>query len=235
MSPDRNLTFASIVKSADWSGSAADLAEKASEVLGEGPSGEVNERLVRDYVSRRILKKPEREGRGATFGYHQLLQLIAARLLLKGERWPLLKITEFVGLAGRDETLRIIQQQIGTNDAVAMSQSLARESHLPLPARSPAVRSLASVRPAAVGLTYTADAVASIGWREEFLRVCRSLGAQSDDFRISEVTRVAIAPGLRMEIENARLRRMTEEDARAIGRAVEMALIETAVPRGGKK
>jgi hypothetical protein len=186
-------------------------------------------------VSRRILRKPEREGRGATFEYDQLLQLIAARLLLKDEGWPLLKIAEFVGLAARDELLHIIGRQTASNEALAMSQSLAREAHLPFTVGAPAIPSPASVRPAATGETYTADAVASLGWREEFSRVRRSLGAQSDDIRISEVTRVAIAPGLRVEIENARLRRMTEKDARAIGRAVEMALIETAVPRGGKK
>lgn len=232
--PSHLLSLAAIRQSVRWTGSAAELARLGAALLGEGPSGEVNERLVRDYVSRRVLRKPEREGRGATFDYDQLLQLIAARLLLKEEGWPLLKIAEFIGLAGRAELMRIIGRHAEPNDAIVVSRQLARESGFvakpPMaPAQSSAGKATAPRR------TFTQRAASTLGWREEFDRIRRSLGAATNEISTVEVTRIAIAPGFLVEIENARLRRMTDDNARTIGRAVEMALIETAVPRGGKK
>lgn len=236
MNVPASLSLGAVRNLRDWNGSAEELAERASKLLGEGPTSDVNERLVRDYVSRRILRKPEREGRGAVFHFHQLLQLLAARILLKEEGWPLSKISELIGLAAPNELMRILERHAHTNDAVAVARSLASESgmssHLAAPAVAPD-RVLSSAPPRQS--SPTALAAQKLGWREEFRRVRRSLGASTDELKITEVTRVEIAPGLRVEIENERLRRMTEEDARAIGRAVTMALVETAVPRGGKK
>ncbi len=219
-----------------WSGNAEELAVQASMLLGEGAKGEVNERLVRDYVSRRILRKPERDGRGATFEYHQLLQILAARLLLKQEGWPLLKIAEFVGLAPRDKLMRIIARHAEPNPAIAVARSLSRESLL---SESTSMAAPPPMAPHEIGpmlsRSHAATAAEKLGWREEFRRIRRRLGAPDQALRITNVIRVAIAPGLRVEIESDRLRRMTEEDAKIIGRAVTLALMETAAPTGGKK
>ncbi len=233
---ESTLSLEQIRTAVRWSGNAEELAKQASMLLGEGPKGEVNERLVRDYVSRRILRKPERDGRGATFEYHQLLQILAARLLLKEEGWPLLKIAEFVGLAPRDNLMRIIARHSDPNPAIAVARSLARET-LSSPSASMAappsvLRQMTTPSPHRPHAPFAGE---NLGWREEFRRVRRSLGALDEELKITNVTRVSIAPGLRVEIESDRLRRMTEEDARIIGRAVTLALMETAAPTGGKK
>ncbi len=221
---------------AGWSGNAEELAEQASTLLREGPRGEITERLVRDYVSRRILRRPHRQGRGAMFGYHQLLQILAARILLKEEGWPLQKIAEFVGLAPEEGLIGIISQHSEPNPAIAVARSLASESLL-TPSASMAARP--AIAPHATGpvpnRSHAATAAEKLGWREEFRRVRRSLGARDEELRIANVIRIAIAPGFCVEIESERLRSITEEDATFIGRAVSLALMEAAIPKGGKK
>ena len=66
-----------------WQGTAEALARHALEWMrikriGD-PSFEPNERLVRDYVARGILSKPERKGKEAIFGFEQLAQFLACR------------------------------------------------------------------------------------------------------------------------------------------------------------
>ena len=85
---------------ADWRGTAAELADKCNEVLGEVPTlsddaGAANERLVRHYVQVGVLSPPDREGREALFGLRQVVEFLATRYLLK-DGWPLAKAAELV-------------------------------------------------------------------------------------------------------------------------------------------
>ncbi len=85
---------------ADWRGTAAELADKCNEVLGEVPTlsddaGAANERLVRHYVQVGVLSPPDREGREALFGLRQIVEFLATRYLLK-DGWPLAKAAELV-------------------------------------------------------------------------------------------------------------------------------------------
>ena len=71
----------------DWQGAAEALARHALEWMrikriGD-PSFEPNERLVRDYVARGILSKPERKGKEAIFGFEQLAQFLACRAVIE--------------------------------------------------------------------------------------------------------------------------------------------------------
>ena len=75
----------------NWTGNAKELALKANEWFlnsKTGQSKELTERLVRDYVARRILDRPERKGKEAFFSFRQLIQLLAARHLVDAN-WPL--------------------------------------------------------------------------------------------------------------------------------------------------
>jgi len=70
---------------ANWAGgSAQELAETANEVLAETevPDAELNERLVRHYVTMGVLDPPVRKGREAIFGLRHLVQLMVVRKLL---------------------------------------------------------------------------------------------------------------------------------------------------------
>jgi hypothetical protein len=50
---------------------------------------ELNVRLIRDYVVREFIPRPERRGREARFGLHHLVQLLAVRVLLRSQKWSL--------------------------------------------------------------------------------------------------------------------------------------------------
>lgn len=50
---------------------------------------ELNVRLIRDYVVREFIPRPERLGREARFGLNHLVQLLAVRVLLRRQRWSL--------------------------------------------------------------------------------------------------------------------------------------------------
>jgi DNA-binding transcriptional MerR regulator len=83
----------------DWRGTAAELAEKANLLLPrlnlQEDAGSLNERLVRYYVSEKVLTPPEREGREAMFGFRQVIELLVTRYLLR-DGWPLAKIADMV-------------------------------------------------------------------------------------------------------------------------------------------
>lgn len=67
----------------------------------EGEGGkELNIRLIRDYVVREIIPRPHRAGRESRFGLAHLIQLLAVRQRLKGERWSLPAIKSFFGAGG---------------------------------------------------------------------------------------------------------------------------------------
>jgi hypothetical protein len=92
----------------DWEGTAAELADEAAAVAEEirisdgdaekgGEPWRPNERLVRHYVQVGILGRPERAGKEAHFRFHQLVELLATRVLLN-DGWPLAKIADYVRL-----------------------------------------------------------------------------------------------------------------------------------------
>jgi hypothetical protein len=54
-----------------------------------GSNKELNVRLIRDYVVREFIPRPERVGRESRFGLDHLAQLLAVRLLLRGQKWSL--------------------------------------------------------------------------------------------------------------------------------------------------
>ena len=76
-------------------GSAQELAEVAQEALAETavPDAELNERLVRYYVTSGVLDAPVRRGRDAVFELRHLVQLMVVRNLL-AERLSLSQIRE---------------------------------------------------------------------------------------------------------------------------------------------
>ena len=88
-----------------WSGNAQQLAselEVVTKKLGI-PDSDINpnERLVRHYVSLGILDRPTREGKEAIYGYHHIIQYLAARSLAR-DGWPLAKVAEQVSMSSDD-------------------------------------------------------------------------------------------------------------------------------------
>lgn len=115
MSDDRN-----------WRGSAAELAALAAERLGGlgFEDDKLNERLVRYYVSEHVLSRPRREGREAVFGYRQLLELLAARLLSR-DGWPLAKIASWNQGADERALRDLIPERKPVQDAPQRTEYLS--------------------------------------------------------------------------------------------------------------
>jgi hypothetical protein len=80
-----------------WTGDVSELARLAGEFLNAralvDASTEPNVRVIRDYGQRGIVSRAERQGKEAIYGYRQLLEFVAARVLV-ADGWPLAKIAE---------------------------------------------------------------------------------------------------------------------------------------------
>jgi len=64
---------------------------------------DLNVRLIRDYVVREFIPRPERMGREARFGLDHLVQLLAVRVLLRSQKWSLPAIkASFVTTSSED-------------------------------------------------------------------------------------------------------------------------------------
>jgi hypothetical protein len=79
-------------------------------------------RLVRDYVARGILTKPERRGKEVIFSYIQLVQFLACRALTK-DGWPLKKIAEDFSKASFSEILALVPESLPENKAMGLINS----------------------------------------------------------------------------------------------------------------
>jgi hypothetical protein len=73
-------------------------------------AAEVNERLLRHYVTMKAVDNPEREGRKGRFGYRHLLQFVVVRQMLK-DRHSLADIAQFTRFAPISELERVVDQQ----------------------------------------------------------------------------------------------------------------------------
>jgi hypothetical protein len=92
-----------------------ELIEKAEKIISSDPklfahpesesSKELNVRLIRDYVVREFIPRPERVGREARFGLDHLVQLLAVRLLLRSQRWSLPAIKASFATTSTEELL----------------------------------------------------------------------------------------------------------------------------------
>jgi hypothetical protein len=94
---------------------------------GRGPKAEpASDRLIRDYVRRRVLSPTLRgsdsAGRGF-YGFRHLVEFLAARVLLN-DGWPLEKIAERNTGATTEDLLSLIPGQSEENEALALARSL---------------------------------------------------------------------------------------------------------------
>src|SRR5262245_48197233 len=130
------IRAANITKYETWSGDADELADLAGEILGAlglvDASSEPNARLIRDYAQRCIVSRAERQGKEAIYGYRQLLEFVAARVLI-ADGWPLAKIAEQFAHIADSELRDLISGDQARNRAIAVAQRLRSEAHLTPP------------------------------------------------------------------------------------------------------
>src|SRR5262245_45122322 len=131
MSPPPNLT-----ELEGWTGDVTELARLAGEILAArglaDASTEPTVRVIRDYAQRGIVSRAERQGKEAIYGYRQLLEFVAARVLV-GDGWPLAKIAEHFAHIADSELRDLISGDQARNRAIAVAQRLRSEAHLTPP------------------------------------------------------------------------------------------------------
>jgi hypothetical protein len=213
----------------DFEGDLDALTEAAGEALASlrlaDPISPLTSRLVRDYAQRGILTRPERRGREAHYEFRQLVELVAARALIR-DGWPLSKIAEFAATASTEDLLALISPGPKASDALAAVEAIrsrAMGAH-----RSTAPRS----KPYPPSQIATARAARLAELRAELPALLDALGGTVPP-DITTLVEVQLAPDLRLQIGQERLARLSLIDAELIARAV-VATLVSAAPKGAK-
>lgn len=82
-------------------------------------AGNLNERLVRQYVAAGVITPGERRGKEVVFAARQLLQLATARHLMAVERWKLPQIARLTGSASIDALLQLLPSRLAAEIGAA--------------------------------------------------------------------------------------------------------------------
>lgn len=206
-----------------WQGGAATLAEVAERLLprfGLPEEPRPNERLVRDYVQRGIVARPERDGKEARFGFRQLVDFLVARALLQ-DGWPLAKIAELTATAPLDELLRLLPQERPPTAAEEALDRLSRQR-----AREGPVAGFAAMAPPPDRL-----ARESMLWRRDM--------RQASPFPPSglprrDAVRIELAPWCLVVLDRDALDQIDTDIAEALGRQLTAALLAERLERRRK-
>jgi hypothetical protein len=233
-----------LAKFESWSGDAIHLVQLAGEIfaargVADASSGP-NVRVLRDYAQRGIVSRAERHGKEAIYGYRQLLEFVAARLLV-ADGWPLAKIAEHFAHIADAELHHLISGDTGSNRALAVAQRLRSETQLASRPRQDASHSFrseyrgpAADQPVRSSDDFRARAARLSGIQSEMRDALRRLGLPEDGPAIEQLTLLAIAPWCQVLVESRRLQRLTIDEAEEIGRAVTASLL-TVTRKGTKR
>ena len=228
-----------LYKYKDWEGTAESLAETAGGLMqGEAGYGEAdfapNERLVRDYVARGIVSKPERRGKEAIFGFEQLVQFLACRAML-ADGWPLSKIAEDFRHANLEDTLALIPGEQRSNEALNLIESFKEESVFKseriMESRPPRSMSrsvsmdMASEESDARSPNFRQRQRRNYEYRSDIGDALRRMGSDFRNVVKYDFTALQLATWLTLFIDRDRADRITVDEAEAIGRAVTAGLL----------
>jgi hypothetical protein len=206
-----------------WTGDLAEFASVAGKILAARghASTEPNVRVIRDYSQRGIVTRAERQGREAIYGYRQLLEFVAARVLV-ADGWPLAKIAEHFAHIGNAELRNLILGDQDSNRALAVARRLRSETHPGSPTKPQYVQRLSSP------IEFRERAARLSGIQAEMRDALRRLGLPEDGPAHEQLTLLAVAPWCQVLVESRRLSRLTIEEAEEIGRAVTAGLLLVA-------
>ena len=214
----------------NWEGVAEDLAKTAKIWLNRkrigDPKFQPNERLIRDYVAKGILTKPERKGKEAFFGYVQLTQFLACRGMIE-DGWPLSKIAEDFSVASHEDIMKLIPRESFENDAMGVVEDikynmLDYEPSVP----SPAVRSVSAPAPSIKKpRDFSRRRRESYETRTDISEILRRLGSDFGNIIREDFTALQLATWLILFIDRQKLNSITQREAEDIGRALTAALL----------
>ena len=231
MVSELDVIVVSLEEHKSWEGTAEALAEKASSLMknrsGFGASDFTpNERLIRDYVSRGILARPDRKGKEAIFGFEQLVQFLACRKMLV-DGWPLSKISKDFQHAEFEDILSLITDDLANNDALDLIESFKtatpdRSGRAQARQRNPKISASS-----AYGFAPKDEGDKSKTFRERQRKslALRQMGSDFSNVVKWDFTVLQLATWVSLLIDRDRASKVTMDEAEAIGQAVTAGLL----------
>ena len=223
----------------DWQGNLESLVTTAELVFSDfdlTSDGEINVRMVRDYIQRGILGAVDKAGRELEFNYEHLLKLVLARVLLS-DGWSLRKIAEHFNFS----ELRELEELFPSNDNPALSvvkrlRSSVKFSEPPEMSMSmPSSPSPSTPKPSLPRFGISKRVARQTSIQQEMRQALRKLGLPEDGPATEELTLLAIAPWFQILMEKRRMKTLTPEDAKDLGSAVTASLTQLILKRGEQK
>lgn len=215
----------------DWQGNAEALARHALDWMrikriGD-PSFEPNERLVRDYVARGILSKPERKGKEAIFGFEQLAQFLACRAVID-DGWPLSKISEDFRVSSMTEILNLIPGEASQDDALSLVENFKADARFDSAAsnlkRTKIMASMSSNEDGDIP-SFLRRRRESFETKADIKEVLRRLGSDFGNVIREDFTAYQLASWLVLLMDRDKARDITRQEAEDIGRGITAALL----------
>ena len=223
----------------DWQGNLESLVTTAELVFSDfdlTSDGEINVRMVRDYIQRGILGAVDKAGRELEFNYEHLLKLVLARVLLS-DGWSLRKIAEHFNFS----ELRDLEELFPSNDNPALSavkrlRSSVKFSEPPEMSMSmPSPPRPSTPKPSLPRFGISKRVARQTSIQQEMRQALRKLGLPEDGPATEELTLLAIAPWFQILMEKRRMKTLTPEDAKDLGSAVTASLTQLILKRGEQK
>ncbi len=195
---------------------------------------DLNVRLIRDYVVREFIPRPERVGREAHFGLNHLVQLLAVRLLLRSQKWSLPAIKASLATTSTEELLsdllspiRLqIEAEFRQASGTQMMSDQVKANRVKTPELNPAQllieRFKGGVQPKAIPSSMAR------------FNISRSMVAapqpESPLFKRMQSTssklHVPIDPGCDVVIDAERMKSLTPEEVERLGEALKRRLLD---------
>lgn len=214
-----------------WEGTADALASKAKmwldlKRIGDA-SFEPNERLVRDYVARGILSRPERKGKEALFGFEQLVQFLACRAMIE-DGWPLSQVADEFQLSNLENIIGWIPGESSENEALGLVKKfrLNSEREIQNDVRIPMGSKNNFVEPEKRSRDFSNRRRESFRNKSQISMLLQKIGSELTAPLMEEHTAFQLASWMVLFIEREKANKITREDAENIGLAVTATLLE---------
>ena len=215
-----------------------ELIEKAERIIASDPrlfahpesesNKELNVRLIRDYVVREFIPRPERVGREARFGLDHLVQLLAVRVLLRSQRWSLPAIKASFGTTSTDDLLNrllapvqpLIEKEYRAAAGAVPSRTQVPTDSVQTPQLNPAQLLIEQFK-----ATKKPQAKATV----QFNRTARATPAPASQATqrtvgMSSRLHVELEPWCEVVIDGQRVKSLTSEEVERLGEALKSRL-----------
>ena len=223
-----------IIKEENWTGNAEALAKLVKFWLRKKDIGdksfEPNERLVRDYVAKNILSRPERSGKEAIYGFKQLIQFIACRAMIE-DGWPLSKISEDFQISSINEIVNLIPGESIENDSLSLISEYKSENRRPSLDRDLIQKSSLNMdaSSSAPNQNYSASFIKrnrdNYETKTDISEILKRLGSDFGNVIKEDFTAYQLASWLILLMDKDKAKEITRKQAEDIGRAIAAALL----------